>query len=462
MFGLPITDYRTMIPRFRFAPSPTGIPHIGNLHTALFSWALSRALRGDFIIRVEDSDPARYTPEAAQHMLEALEWLGLDWDEGPDIGGEYGPYLQSQRLPYHQQAIAQLVAGNHAYYGDDPAQPASTTGNPLRLRMPRTGQTVLHDAIRGDIVFENGRYEDPILVRSDGYPLYHLAAMVDDHDMGITHVVRGDDWIATSPIHIQLYKALGWQEPIWIHLPLILNKRGEKLKKRDPEGGYQITDFQAAGYLPAAVFNYLLLLGWSPDGEQEIIDKWQMRQQFRLERLSASPSVFDWDKLNWVNRQYIDRLSNRELAEQIRPFLEEAYDMIPAAGDWLVRLTAVLRPSLTKLEDAIPQAEWAFDDAFAITDTAQAALESEPAHPVLARLLAEITAVVLLDEQTAQSILNGLRGSFQTSHNWTAKQVFHPIRAALTGRSGGPPLHQVMALIGKGQMMTRISRVLRQ
>jgi glutamyl/glutaminyl-tRNA synthetase len=279
--------------------------------------------------------------------------------------------------------------------------------------------------------------------------------------MEITHVVRGDEWIATAPIHVQLYQAMGWTEPLWIHLPLILNKRGEKLKKRDPEGGYQINDFQTAGYLPQAVFNYMLLLGWSPDGEQEIIDKWQMRQQFRLERLSASPSVFDWDKLNWVNRQYIEKLSDRDLAEHIRPFLEEAYDTIPTAGDWLVRLTAVLRPSLTKLEDAIEQADWAFDDAFDLTQAAQQALTAASTHPVLARLLAEIVTVVILDEHTAHSILAGLRASFKATHGWSAKDVFQPIRAALTGRTGGPPLAEIMALIGKGQVMTRIGEVLR-
>jgi glutamyl-tRNA synthetase len=450
-----------MISRFRFAPSPTGIPHIGNLHTALFSWGLSRALQGEFIIRIEDSDPSRNTPEATQLMLDALEWLGLDWDEGPDIGGEYSPYVQSQRLSYHQRAIAQLLAGDHVYYGDDPSQSAPPEGQPLRLRMPREGETILNDAIRGPILFENARLEDPIVVRSDGRPLYHLAAMVDDHDMEITHVVRGDEWIATAPIHIQLYKAMGWPEPVWIHLPLILNKRGEKLKKRDPEGGYQITDFQAAGYLPEALFNYLLLLGWSPDGEQEIIDKWQMRQQFRLEQLSPSPSIFDWDKLNWVNRQYIERLSNADLAERIRPFLEEVYEMIPTAGGWLERVAAVLRPSLTKLEDAVEQAEWAFDDAFEQTTEAQQALQEEPAHPVLIHLLAEVATIVILDEQTAHSILTGLRTHFKAAHGWTAQQVFHPIRAALTGRIGGPPLAEIMALIGKGGVMRRVGKLLK-
>jgi len=267
-----------MIPRLRFAPSPTGPVHIGNGHTALFSWALARALGGDFIIRVEDTDQERNTDAATQQMLEALAWLGLDWDEGPDVGGEYGPYVQSERLTYHQRAVEQLLDGGHAYYGDDPDSPASAQENPLRLRMPRTGVTILNDAIRGSITFDNSQQNDPVLVRSNGRPLYHLATMVDDHDMGITHVVRGEDWIATSPIHIQLYQAMGWEEPVWIHLPLILNRQGQKLKKRDPEGGYLVRDFQAAGYLPQAVWNYLLLLGWTPDDEQEIVDKWTVRR----------------------------------------------------------------------------------------------------------------------------------------------------------------------------------------
>ena len=297
-----------MAPRFRFAPSPTGIPHIGNLHTALFSWALSRAMNGDFILRIEDTDPARNTPESAQLMMDALTWLGIDWDEGPDMGGDYGPYTQSERSASHELAIEQLLDTHHAYYGDDPEHPAAAKGHPLRLRMPHNGQSVVNDAIRGEIRIDNATLHDPVLVRSNGRSLYHLASMTDDHNTGITHVVRGEEWISTTPYHIQLYKAMGWEEPVWIHLPLILNQRGQKLKKRDPEGGYLITDFQDAGYLPKALFNYLLLLGWAPDNGQEMMDKWQVRKQFRLERLSASNATFDWDKLNWMNQQYMSKI----------------------------------------------------------------------------------------------------------------------------------------------------------
>ena len=450
-----------MVARLRFAPSPTGPVHVGNVHTAVFCWALSRALKGDFIIRLEDTDVARNTPEATQLIFDALNWLGLDWDEGPDIGGDFGPYVQSERRPFHQRTVEKLVDEGHAYYGDNPDQPASAGGNPLRLRLPKTGETVLHDAIRGEIRFDNGRLQDPVIVRSNGEPLYHLATVTDDHDMGITHVVRGEDWIPSSPIHIQLYKAMGWPEPVWVHLPLILNRRGQKLKKRDPEGGYLMADFQTAGYLPAALFNYLLLLGWTPNSGQEIIDKWEVRQQFRLERLSPSPSTFDWDKLNWLNRQYMQRLSNEKLAELIRPFLEDVYDELPMQDEWLVRVTAVIRDGLYKLEDAVDAAEWAFADNFELTEEAQAALQGESARPVLTRLVAELDHVVLLDKATAQSILQGLRQSFKESNGWKAQAVFHPIRAALTGQTGGPPLAEIMAILGKNRTLQRIANALR-
>ena len=450
-----------MAPRFRFAPSPTGDPHIGNLHTALFSWALARAMQGDFILRIEDTDQARNTPEATRLMLQALQWLDIDWDEGPDIGGPSAPYIQSQRQPRHDEIAAQLVASNAAYYGDNPAQTAPPTGNPLRLRMPQQGQTIVHDALRRVIPFDNARYEDPVLVRSDGRPLYHLAAMVDDHDMGITHVVRGEEWLSSTPIHIQLYKALGWEQPVWIHLPLILNKQGQKLSKRDPEGGYLVTDFQLAGYLPGAVFNYLLLLGWSPDGEQEVADKWTVRQQFRLDRLSTSPSVFDWGKLNWLNRHYLGKLSDKKLAAEIRPFLEDAYGEMPLSEAWLVRLTAVIRDSLNKLEDAIDEAEWAFVDEFNLTPAGQQALDSALAPAILTRLIAEIATIVLLDEQTAHYILANLRQQFAISHNARPGAVFRPIRAALTGDIHGPPVHELLGIIGKTRALQRLGNALR-
>lgn len=450
------------VPRLRFAPSPTGTLHVGNLHTALFSWALARALGGDFILRIEDTDPVRNVIEAVRPMFDALAWLGIDWDEGPDIGGDYGPYVQSERLPRHQEVAAQLVAAGHAYYGDDPENPAGPEGNPLRLRMTRSGETVLQDAIRGPIVFTHSqRTVDPVLVRSDGRPLYHLAAMVDDYDMGITHVLRGEEYIPTSPIHIRLYQAMGWREPVWVHLPLIINKQGQKLSKRDPEGGYLISDFQEVGYLPEALFNYLLLLGWAPDGEQEIISKYELRRQFRIERLGASPAVFDWDKLNWVNRQYIARHGDEALAGMIRPFLEDIYGPLPGNEAWLVQLTALLREGLVRLSDAVELAEWALSDAFEVQPEAQEVLAAPESRPVLAQLVAELAHVVLLDAQTAGGILKGLRDQMKKSHGLSAKQVYWPIRAALIGSVHGPPAADIMAILGKERCLQRVAATLK-
>lgn len=441
------------VPRFRFAPSPTGIPHVGNMHTALFCWSLARGMGGDFILRIEDTDPERNTPAATRQMLQALQWLGLDWDEGPDIGGDFGPYIQSQRLASHRAVAEELVERDLAYYGDDPRAPAgSTTNQPLRLRMT-PGRIIVHDLLHGPIAFDNSkRSEDPVIMRSDGTPLYHLAAMTDDHNMAITHVVRGEEWLSSAAIHVQLYQAMGWSEPIWIHLPLILNKRGEKLKKRDPEGGYLITDFQEAGYLPEALLNYLLLLGWSP-GEQEIVGRREIGQLFRPERLSPSPAIFDWDKLNWVNRQYLQRYSPDQLLELLLPYLEEQYGILPGRN-WLFQLVSLVRQELIRLTDIIPLTEWAFDQAIEPDDEAKLALNEAPAGPIFIQLMAELAHIVLLDSQTAAAILRNLRNQNQ---QWTAKQILQPIRAALTGRINGPPLADLMTILGKQRCLERLA-----
>lgn len=455
------------VPRFRFAPSPTGRLHVGSLHTALFNWALVRSMGGDLILRIDDTDPARSKPGTIEQIVEDLRWLGLDWDEGPDQGGPYEPYLQSQRRQRHQQVAEQLVQQGDAYYGDDPGAGAGPgPGLPLRLRLPRAGQTVIEDRLRGAIVFENDKLEDPILVRSDGSPLYHLASVVDDHDMAISHVARGEEWIPSTPFHLHLYRNLGWAPPVWIHLPLIRDERGQKLSKRSPQqgsprGGTLVPDFREAGYLPEALFNYLLLLGWSPEGTDEIVNKWQVRRHFDIERLSASPATFDWEKLNWINRHYLQQMSDAELARLIRPHLEDAYGLPDAGEGWLERLAGLIRDDMARLDDAVSQTEWALSEAYGFSLEAEDTLEGEGARAVLVRTVAELAHVVLLDEETARRILEGVRRQFAVSHGWEARQVYWPLRAALTGRVRGPALHEIMALLGKARCMERLASVLR-
>lgn len=450
------------VPRFRFAPSPTGSPHVGSLHTALFNWALARSMRGDFIVRIDDTDAARSSQQQAGEMLDALSWLGLDWDEGPALGGEFGPYVQSQRRQRHLQIARQLYEQGDAYYGDDAASDLGPeAGAVLRLRLPTTGEIEFQDALRGAIRFDASKMQDPVIVRSDGSPLYHLASVVDDHDMAISHVARGEDWIASTPIHQHLCALLGWQPPIWVHLPLIRGARGQKLSKRDAEGGYLVQDFQELGYLPQALFNYLLLLGWSPPDEEEIVTKADVRRYFRLQDLSASSAMFDWDKLNWLNRHYLQQRDDAQLARLVRPHLEEAY----AAGEfedrWLERLVALIRGDMVRLADAVELSEWALSDTFAFSQEAEEALATDAARPVLVRLIAELAHVVLLDEQTAQSILQSMQSQFAAASGWQTRDVYWPIRAALTGRVRGPALHEVMALLGKGRCLERAAVILR-
>ncbi len=450
------------VPRFRFAPSPTGSPHVGSLHTALFNWALARSMGGDFIVRIDDTDAARSSERRVDEMLNALSWLGLDWDEGPDVGGEYGPYVQSQRRRRHLQIAENLYRQGDAYYGDDAASDLGPdAGAALRLRLPTGAEVEVQDALRGAIRFDFAKLQDPVIVRSDGSPLYHLASVVDDHDMEISHVARGEDWIASTPVHQHLYRVLGWQAPTWVHLPLIRGARGQKLSKRDAQGGYLVQDFQELGYLPPALFNYLLLLGWSPSHQEEVLNKADVRRHFQLQALSTSPAMFDWDKLNWLNRHYLQQYGDARLAELVRPYLEEAYAANEMEARWLERLVGLIRDDMARLSDAVALSEWALSEVFTFSAEAEEALETEATRPVLVRLVAELAHVVLLDEQTAQSILQSMKSQFAAASGWQARDVYWPIRAALTGQVRGPALHEIMALLGKGRCLERAAAILR-
>jgi len=253
---------------------------------------------------------------------------------------------------------------------------------------------------------------------------------------------------------------LGWQQPVWIHVPLILNRRGQKLSKRDPEGGYLLRDFQQAGYLPQAMFNYLLLLGWSPEGEQEILSKWDVRQQLKIERLSPSAAQFDWDKLKWMNQQYIKKLSDEKLAGLLQEFLEDAYGMLPMSDGWLLQLTGAVRDELVKLEDVVDSAEWAFDPAPDANEVALAALAHPSAPAILTRLIAELATLVLVDEASASAILKAILTQFKAENGLKTPEIYHPIRAALTGLVSGPPLPAIMGILGKQRCMQRLASAL--
>lgn len=434
------------VPRFRFAPAPGGPPDLCDLHTAVFNWGLARALGGDFILRIEDghsAESAQRGEETAVEMGEALRWLGLDWDEGPEIGGPHAPYFQSQRQDGYREAAEQLLATENAYYEE-----GADGGRTLSLRVLGAGTTDVADAVRGARRYEAEGLSDPVLVQADGRATVLLAEVVDDHSMGITHVVRPPQDGALTPLQAHLFRTLGWEEPAWIHLPAVEDGEGESLASEIPA-----ETFREKGYLPEAVFNYLLLLGWSPD--EEILDKWKVRKRLALEALSPGAVVFEWEALNRINRHYLQRKSDADLTALARPYLEEAYDLMGVNEAWLEQLMGLMRPEMARLADAPAVAEWALTDTFSYSEAAEQALESEAARPALVRLVAELAHIVLLDEPTAASILENLHRHFE------AAAVDDPIRAALTGRVEGPPLPQAMGLLGKQRCMNRLATILR-
>ncbi len=438
----------------RFAPSPTGPPHLGNLRTALFDWLLARATGGRLILRVDDTDRRRYDPEAEELILESLRWLGLEWDEGPDIGGPNGPYRQSERLELYHAAAEHLIARGQAYR--PPADPQI-----VRLKTPLEGVIHFRDYLRGPITFEYQRVpRDPVLIKSDGFPTYHLATVVDDHVMGITHVLRGEEWIPSTPIHLQIMEALGYNPPIYVHLPLVVDANRRKLAKRDPRSKF--TTYRDGGYLPAALINYLALLGWHPGVTQEVFTPQELVALFTLERINPAPAMFDDGRLRRFNRQHVARLTVEELASYTIPLIRAAYPQAEPYDDaWLTRLTALVADEITLLTDVVPAVRFVFEhDPTAMTAEARTALSSEAARPVLAALRDALAGIEMLDEEAGHALFKDLRSHFKRSHGWGGQEVMFPARAALTGSLKGPHLSDVVALLGPTECRRRIDAAL--
>ncbi|MFQ3535850.1 MAG: glutamate--tRNA ligase [Aggregatilineales bacterium] len=483
--------------RTRYAPSPTGRTHLGNLRTALFAWLWARHTGGQFILRIEDTDRERLVAGAQEELMDALRWLGLVWDEGPDTANG-SRYVQSHNLArYHEVAQALLAAGR-AYYcdcsperleivrrtqqarGQKPRYDnhcrqrglAAAPNRVVRFAMPESGETIVHDLLRGLIRFENADHGDPIILKSDGYPTYHLASVVDDHDMRITHVIRADEWLPSTPTHVNLYAALGWSAPHFVHLPLVTDRERRKIKKRsdgDQSAEYaeyaemlRVATLRQRGYLPQAVFNFLAFLGWHPGSTEEIMMPEEIVARFTLERLSTSPAVFDVDRLNWFNQQHLKRLSNAQLSALAMPYLREAYPQAEQLADaaWCEALIAAVRDELIALRDVVEAARFAFEPPQHFTAEALALLQAPDTALVLNGLSAALPEAMRLTQTEAESLLKGLRDQLRQAHNLSARQILPPIRAALTGSTGGAHLTDILALLSLSEVRTRLARAL--
>ncbi len=479
--------------RVRFAPSPTGYLHVGGARTALYNWLLARQHNGTFILRIEDTDRTRYHPEAEADILASLRWLGLQWDEGPEVGGPAGPYYQSQRTDLYRQYADWLIAQGHAYpcfctaerldqvreqqrragskhTGYDrlcrsltPEQMAENKaqGQPfvVRIKAPLDGVTSFHDILRGPISVDNSMLEDIVLLKSDGFPTYHLANVVDDHLMAISHIVRGDEWLSTCPIHVILYRAFGWDIPAYVHLPIFLDPGGKgKMSKRKTVGAdgqeylVLVKDFRAEGYLPEAMINFVARLGWSYDDHTEMFSRADLLEKFSLQGLNASPASFDYDKLEWLNGVYIRQLSDADLAGRLEPFYRQAG--LNADIPTLTLLAPIIKERLKTLPDAIPLTDFVFmpDTPPPVELLVDKKLGVDGSLRVLRQAGDLIVAAPALNGESLETPLRDLAAALGVK----AGAVFGVLRGAVTGKQVSPPLFETMAIMGRERVMRRI------
>jgi glutamyl-tRNA synthetase len=479
-----------MTVRVRYAPSPTGAPHIGNIRTALFTWLFARHHGGKFIVRVEDTDQKREVDNGLELILESLRWLGIDWDEGPDIGGPFEPYHQSERLPLYKQWADWLVEHGHAYQcycsaerleqmrkeqearkqpsgydrkcrflSDAERKEKAQAGivPTIRLAVPLLGATTYHDLIHGDITVDNKGIDDQVLLKSDGFPTYHLAVVVDDHAMQITHITRGDDWIPSAPKHVLLYRAFGWQMPELAQLPMIMGPDRKKLSKR--HGSTSVIQFRDEGYLPEALTNFLARLGWSYDDKTEIFSRDELTRYFDLSKVQASPAVFDHDKLNWLNGHYLRELDPLELAKRIRPFLDAAQLEVDNAV--LLKLIPLVQIRIKTLQEAVTLTDFFFTEL--VHPTREQLLgKAFAAEPEQARAALQATSETLktLAPFDAPTIETTLRTK-SDELGLKAGNYFTLLREAITAKSVTPPLFDTMAILGKERTLARLTHALK-
>lgn len=476
--------------RVRFAPSPTGPLHIGGARSALFNWLLARRYGGTMIVRIEDTDLERSSLESEQNILGALTWLGIDWDEGINKGGAHGPYRQTERLNTYREAAEKLLNSGNAYYcycteedleaerqiclekgelprylgkcrnlsEEDKARfDAEGRKKVIRFRVPEDESIVVQDLVRGNVVFESNGVGDYVIVKSDGIPTYNFAVVMDDALMGITHVIRGEEHLSNTPRQLLLYDALGLQKPTFAHVSLILGKDRSKMSKR--HGSTSIEAYQNQGYLPEALVNFLVLLGWSPEGEEEIFTLDELVQQFSLDRVAKNPAVFDVDKLNWINGNYIRQSPVERITDLAIPFLREAGyitgEIDSELYEWLKLVVLSVQEKLAYVAQINDHVKIYFDDNVTMeNEEAAAILKDEDIPTVMQELRRRISEADELTPESTKPMLKSLMKDLKLP----GKKVYMPIRVALTGQVHGPELFYIIPILGRDRILVRLAQ----
>ena len=478
------------IPRVRFAPSPTGYLHVGGLRTALYNYLFAKHNKGEFILRIEDTDRNRYVEGAVENLIEALKWCGLEYDEGPVKEGKSGPYFQSQRLALYKQSSEELIGKNHAYYcfctpdrlealkkeqqqqkfpqakydkhclhlSKPEIEEKLASGIPkvVRLNVEPGQKIIFDDIIRGKVEFESSNVDDQVLIKSDGYPTYHLANVVDDHLMKITHVIRGEEWLSSTPKHILLYDFFNWEKPVFAHLPLLLNPDRSKLSKR--QGDVAVEDYRAKGYLKDALVNFVALLGWNAGDDKEFYNMPELIDKFSLERVNKSGAVFDIEKLNWLNAQHLRNKPDEELIIMLKNEIQNNPELKNSSytNEYLLKIINAMKERVTFIYEFLSKSPYFFEAPVEYEISSRIKNWTANTPEQIKKLRNDFA---LLNKPVKEDFENALKQA-ATELNIGAGKLIHPLRLAVSGISTGPGVYDILDILGKEEVIRRIDRAL--
>lgn len=475
--------------RVRFAPSPTGYLHVGGLRTALYNYLFARKNNGKFVLRIEDTDRSRYVEGAVENLIKSLKWCGLEYDEGPDVGGEYGPYIQSLRLDIYKKYANELIAKGHAYYcfctperlenlrkeqqqlklpqakydkhclklsaSEIKAKLDSGIPYVIRMNVEPNQKIIFEDLIRGTVEFDSNNIDDQVLIKSDGYPTYHLANVVDDHLMKISHVIRGEEWLSSTPKHVLLYQFLDWEIPAFAHLPLLLNPDRTKLSKR--QGDVAVEDYKAKGYLKEALINFVALLGWNAGDDKEFYYMNELIEKFSLEGVNKSGAVFDIEKLNWLNAEHLRKKSNHEILSMLKDYLKTTEFEYKNYDDlFLLNIITAMKERVSFVHEFVTKCRYFYEEP---TEYEQKAVEknwNKDTSLYMKKLISYFENLIKPQREDYENALNKLAEELNISKG----KLIHPLRLAVSGQSTGPGIYDILFILGKDKVIERIHKAI--